>query len=163
MVEVKKIEHVLSRRLLTLLAGLMAGCMISQWLGCLVSYFVIEDSQTAGMVAHLLIAQMSYYLLGCAFVILSLSNILIKRGVYQLKAVRMPSLILIFSIAFSSFLLIPRMDYLRELALQDGMPIMLSPLANYYAVLNGLTFSLLVIQVVLGVLITWKLTDTQSP
>jgi hypothetical protein len=45
MVEANKMEYVLSRRLLTLLAGLMAGCMISQGLGCLMSYFVIEDSQ----------------------------------------------------------------------------------------------------------------------
>ena len=126
-------------------------------------YLVIEDSQAAGMVAHLLIQQVSYYLLGYTFVILSLSNILIKRGLVELKDIRTPSLILILCVAFTSFLLIPRMDYLREVALQDGMPVMLSPFANYFAILNALTFSLLVVQMILGTLVAWRMSKTQSP
>ena len=129
MVEVITKKYLGSRRLLFMLSGLMAGGIISQTLGCLMGYLVIEDSQAAGMVAHLLIQQVSYYLLGCTFVILSLSNILIKRGLVELKDIRTPSLILILCVAFTSFLLIPRMDYLREVALQDGMPVMLSPFA----------------------------------
>ena len=162
MVEANEMEYPFSRRLLVLLAGLMAGGTVAQALGCLAGFFVIEDTQAAQMLAHLLIQQMSYYLLGCSFVILSLSNILIKRGIFTLKDIRLPSLILIVSIAISSFLLVPRMDYLREIALQDGIPVMLSPFANYYAMLNGLTFTVLAVEIILGVVITWRMCNIQS-
>ena len=163
MVEAITKKYLGSRRLLFMLSGLMAGGIISQTLGCLMGYLVIEDSQAAGMVAHLLIQQVSYYLLGCTFVILSLSNILIKRGLVELKDIRTPSLVLILCVAFTSFLLIPRMDYLREVALQDGMPVMLSPFANYFAILNALTFSLLVVQMILGTLVAWRMSKTNHP
>ena len=140
----------------------MAGGIISQTLASLTAYVVIEDSQVAGMVSHLLIEKMSYYFLGGAFIILSLSNILIKRGLIELKCIRLPSLVLILAIAITSFLLIPRMDYLREVALQDGMPIRLSPLANYFTFLNTLTFSLLCLEIGLGILIAWRISGSKS-
>jgi len=163
MVEVPSTPYSRSFCLMRLLAGLMTGGMIAQALSCLTVYLLLEDSQAAGMIAHLLMQHLSYYFLGCAFVILSLSNILIKRGISQLKVARWPSLILIISVAVASFLLIPRMDYLRETALQDGMPVMLSPFANYFVILNSLTFLLLCTQIFSSALIAWSLSDTQSP
>ena len=155
-------QYSLPLRLLRLLAGLMAGGIIAQVLSCLIVYLLIEDSQAAGMMAHLLMQHLAYYFLGCTFIILSLSNALIKRDLCNLKAVRLPSLILILSVAGASFLLIPRMDYLRETALQDGMPVMLSPFANYFAILNSITSLLLCTQIFTSILIAWRLCDTQS-
>ncbi len=149
-------------RLLRLLAVLMAVAIFFQALGCLAAYLLMLDSQAAGMMAHLLMQQLSYYFLGCTFVILSLANILIKRGVSQLKAIRVPSLILTISIAVVSFLLIPRMDYLRDTALDAGMPVMLSPFANYFVTLNSIAFLLLCAQIASGTLIAWRLSGTQS-
>jgi len=162
MVEASRAKYVLTYRLLRILGSFMAGGFIAQALGSLVAYFAVEDPQVAGMIAHLLIEKMSYYFLGCCFVILSLSNILIRRGLIELKRIRLPSLVQILTISTTSFLLIPRMDYLRELALQDGMPIRLSPLANYFTFLNVLTFSMLCLEIVLGILITWRLSDLTS-
>jgi hypothetical protein len=163
MVEVPTTQYHPSVRLLRLLTSLMAGGTIAQALSCLSAYLLIEDSQAGGMLAHLLIQQLSYYFLGCAFVILSLSNLLIKRGASELRAIRLPSLTLIVSVALVSFLLIPRMDYLRETALQDGMPVMLSPFAGYFTILNSLTFILLCAQIFSSVSIAWKLSAVQSP
>ena len=162
MVEAPSIQYHPALRLLSLLAGLLSGGVIAQALGYLTPYFSMEDPQAAGMVAHLLMQHLSYYFLGCAFIILSLSNVLIKRGISQLKMVRLPSLILIFSVAVASFLLIPRMDYLRETALQDGMPVMLSPFASYFAILNGITLLLLCSQIFSSALIAWRMSDTQT-
>ncbi|ANJ00170.1 hypothetical protein A8O14_08815 [Polynucleobacter wuianus] len=141
----------------------MSGAMIAQAICCIAPYLLMEDSQVAGMLAHLVIQHLSYYFLGCTFLILSLSNILIKRGVSQLKIVRLPSLALIFSIAIASFLIIPRMDYLRETALQDGMPVMLSPFANYFAILNSITLFLLCAQLISSSVIAWRLSGNQLP
>jgi len=163
MVEALKTQYSFSCRLLRLLACLMAGGIIAQGVSCITAYLLMPDSQAAGMIAHFLIQDLSYYFLGCAFVILSLANILIKRGISSLKSIRIPSLILILTIATPSFLLIPRMDYLRETALLDGMPVMLSPFANYFLILNSLTFLLLVVQIFFSVVIAWRLSNTQLP
>jgi hypothetical protein len=163
MVEALKTQYSFSCRLLRLLACLMAGGIIAQGVSCITAYLLMPDSQAAGMIAHFLIQDLSYYFLGCAFVILSLANILIKRGISSLKSIRIPSLILILIVATPSFLLIPRMDYLRETALLDGMPVMLSPFAKYFLILNSLTFLLLVVQIFFGAVIAWRLSNTQLP
>ena len=161
MVEAPSTQYPLSLRLLQFLASFIAGSIIAQALGCLTVYLLMEDSQAAGMMAHLLMQHLSYYFLGCAFVILSFSNILIRRGIFQLKVIRLPSLIFIVCVAVASFLLIPRMDYLRETALQDGMPVMLSPFANYFTILNSITFLLLCTQIFSSGLMAWRLSDRQ--
>ena len=162
MVESPKTQHSLSLRLLRLLALLIAGGTIAQAFGCLIAYLSMEDSQAGGMLAHLIIQHLSYYFLGCTFVIMSLSNLLIKRGISTLKTTRLPSLILILCVAIASFLLTPRMDYLRETALQDGMPVMLSPFAKYFAILNGLTLLLVCAQIFFSTLVAWRLCGSQS-
>ena len=163
MVEVLKSPYPRSLRLLNLLAYLMAGGIIAEALGCLTAYLVMEDPQVAGMIAHLLMQHLSYAFLGCAFVILSVSNLLIKRGISRLKVVRLPSLMLMVFVAVTNFLLIPRMDCLREAALQDGMPVMFSPFANYFVILNSLTVLLLCTQIFSSVLVAWRLNEVQSP
>jgi hypothetical protein len=163
MVEVSKTRHPLACRLLRFVAYILAGGVLAQALSCLAFYYLIYDSQAAGMLAHLLIEHLSYYFLGGTFVILSLCNILIKRGLSSLTGIRIPSLALILAIGATSFLLIPRMDYLRETALLDGMPVMMSPFANYFLILNSLTLALLITQIALSTLIAWRLSEDQSP
>ena len=161
MVEVARPKYTSAHRLLRLLSCLLAGGAIAQVISCLAAYLLINDSQAAGMVAHLLIQHLSNYFLGCAFVILSLGNILIKRGISSLRSLRIPSLTLILMTATSSFLLIPRMDYLRETALLDGMPVLLSPFANYFHILNGLVLLSLFLQIVSSTLLAWRLDRPQ--
>ena len=162
MVEITRPQHPLTHRLLRFLACILAGGFISQAISCLAAYLSISDSQAAGMVAHIVVQQLSYYFLGCAFAILSIANILIKRGSSPLKNIRLLLLILMMAVAVVSFLLIPRMDYLRETALIDGMPVMLSPFANYFQVLNILVLMLLLTQIIAGILVAWCLTKSES-
>lgn len=162
MVEVIKPRYPLTYQLLRFFSCLLAGGIISQAIACLVAYSFINDSQAAGMVANIIVQHLSYYFLGCSFGILSIANILIKRSVYSLKNIRLSLLILMMSVAAASFLLIPRMDYLRETALLDGMPVMLSPFANYFQVLNTLVMALLLTQIIASALVAWRLTDSES-
>ncbi|MBU3616015.1 DUF4149 domain-containing protein [Polynucleobacter sp. JS-Polo-80-F4] len=162
MVEPIRLQHPLTHRLLRFLACMLAGGIISQAIACIAAYLFINDSQAAGMVAHIVVQQLSYYFLGCAFAILSIANILIKRDASSLKKIRLPLLILMIAVAVVSFLLIPRMDYLRETALIDGMPVMLSPFANYFQVLNILVILLLLTQIISSALVAWRLIDSES-
>jgi hypothetical protein len=162
MVEAMSPHYPMTYRLLRFISAILAGGTIAQAFGCLAAYSLMNDSQAAGMVAHIVIQHLSYCFLGCAFVILSITNVLIKRGAYSLKNIRLPSLILLVAIATASFLLIPRMDYLRETALIDGMPVMLSSFAYYFQTLNILVLMLLLTQIISSVLVAWRLFDSES-
>ncbi len=162
MVETLQDQYHPAYRILRFISYLLLGGVIAQLFSCLSAYFFIGDTQAAGMLAHILIQQLSYYLLACTFIILSLANVLIKRGQYGLRAIRIPSLLLILFTATTSFLLIPRMDYLRETALLDGMPVALSPFANYFVILNTLTFVSVIIQIVCCGLVAWRLSKPRS-
>lgn len=162
MVETFQDQYRLAYRILRFTSYLLLGGVIAQFFSCLSAYLIIGDSQAAGMLAHILIQHLSYFLLGSTFVILSLANVLIKRKQYELRTIRIPALLLILVTAASSFLLIPRMDYLRETALLDGMPVALSPFANYFAILNGLTFVSVVTQIICCGSIAWRLSKPRS-
>lgn len=155
-------QYRLANRFLRSISYLLLGGVVAQFFSCLSAYFLIADTQAAGMLAHLLIQHLSYYFLGSAFVILSFANILVRRRQHKLRTIRIPALLLILATAVSSFLLIPRMDYLRETALLDGMPVALSPLANYFATLNNLTLAFVITQIICCGLMAWRLSKPQS-
>ena len=161
MVEVILNRHPFAHQLMRFIAYILTGGMIAQFFSCVSVYLLINDSQVAGMIAHLLIQYLSNYFLVCAFIALSLANILVRRGIASFKAIRMPALTLILVTAVTSFLLIPRMDYLRETALLDGMPVLLSSFAGYFVILNTLTFILLTAQIICSSLMAWRLSSPQ--
>lgn len=162
MVEVIQTQYSFAYRLLKFFANLLAGGVIAQAIGCVLAYTSMSDTQAAGMLAHLIMQHLAYYFLGCGFAILSLANILIKRGGSSLKVIRLPSLVLMLAVALANFLLIPRMDYLQETALLEGMPVMLSPLANYFEILSYLLLLLVLAQIVSSTLVAWRLSGLQS-
>ncbi|MBU3546033.1 DUF4149 domain-containing protein [Polynucleobacter sp. MWH-Jannik1A5] len=162
MVESTQDQYQFAYRFLRFISYLLLGGVIAQLFSCLSAYLFIGDTQAAGMVAHIVIQHLSYYILGCTFIVLSLANVLIKRGRHDLKTIRIPALMLILATSASSFLLIPRMDYLRETALLDGMPVALSPFANYFEILNGLAFILVATQIVCCGLLAWRLSKPRS-
>jgi hypothetical protein len=131
--------------------------LLAQLLYLVIVHIQSTDSQAAGMLADLMIGDLSNYLLGMIFIVLSLSNIFIKRGLIDLKSIRLPSLILIAAIVIPSYILIPRMDYLRETALDGGFPVILSPFARYFFLLNATKILMLVIQIFCSLIISWRL------
>jgi hypothetical protein len=80
-------------------------------------------------------------------------SILIKKGLSFLTEIAIPTLALILLISASSFRLIPLMNYWRETALLDGMPVILGTLAQYFWIFHGLKILVLIAQVVFIVLI----------
>lgn len=162
MVEDLRTEYPIAQRLLRFFSLMMAGGILAQTIACLMAYLLLTDAQAASMLAQLITQHLSYYFLGCTFAILSLTNVLVKRGVTSLKPIRLPCLFLLLTIASASFLLTPRMDYLRETALLDGIPVMLSPMAKYFFILNMLWSVLLLLQILISVLLAWRLSTVKS-
>jgi hypothetical protein len=135
---------------------LLGGGLIAQLLSVIVVRITSSDIQAGGMLADIITQYLANYFLGIAFIVLSVSNLLIKRGLVEYKCLRLPTIILAASTAIVAFMLIPRMDYLRETALLDGLPILYAPSAAYFISLSALSTSLLLIQLASGGVLLWR-------
>ena len=145
-----------TRRLISCLCLLLGGGLIAQLLCIIVVRITSSDIQAGGMLADIITQYLANYFLGIAFIVLSVSNLLIKRGLMEYKRLRLPTIVLAISTAIVVFMLIPRMDYLRETALLDGLPVLYSASAAYFTTLAALATSLLFIQLVSGGILIWR-------
>ena len=145
-----------TRRFITCLCLLLGGGLLGQLLSMIVVRIASTDIQAGGMLADIITQYLANYFLGIAFVVLSVSNLLIKRGLVEYKRLRLPTIVLAISTAIVAFMLIPRMDYLRETALQDGLPVLFSDSAAYFTTLAALATSLLLIQLASGGVLVWR-------
>ena len=145
-----------TQRLISFLCLLLGGGLVAQLLCSVVVRIASSDIQAGGMLADIITQYLANYFLGIAFIILSVSNLLIKRGLMEYKRLRLPTIILAASTAIVAFMLIPRMDYLRETALLDGLPVLFAPSAAYFTTLSALSISLLLIQLASGGVLLWR-------
>ena len=141
---------------MTCLCLLLGGGLLGQLLSIIVVRIASSDIQAGGMLADIITQYLANYFLGIAFIVLSVSNLLIKRGLMEYKRLRLPTIALAISTAIVVFMLIPRMDYLRETALLDGLPVLYSASAAYFTTLAALVTSLLFIQLVSGGMLVWR-------
>jgi hypothetical protein len=149
-------QYSATRRFITCLCLLLGGGLIAQLLCIIVVRIASSDIQAGGMLADIITQYLANYFLGIAFIVLSVSNLLIKRGLVEYKRLRLPTIVMAISTAIVVFILIPRMDYLRETALLDGLPVLYSASAAYFTTLAALATSLLFIQLVSGGMLVWR-------
>ncbi len=149
-------QYSATRRFITCLCLLLGGGLIAQLLSVIVVRIASSDIQAGGMLADIITQYLANFFLGIAFIVLSVSNLLIKRGLVEYKRLRLPTIILAASTAIVAFMLIPRMDYLRETALLDGLPVLYSASAAYFTTLAALATSLLLIQLASGGVLLWR-------
>jgi hypothetical protein len=155
--------HSATRRFISCLCLLLGGGLLAQLVSIIVVRIASSDIQAGGMLADIITQYLANYFLGIAFIVLSVSNLLIKRGLVEYKRLRLPTIVLAASTAIVAFMLIPRMDYLRETALQDGLPVLFSASAGYFTTLAALATSLLLIQLASGGMLLWRqLNQTKS-
>ena len=151
-----------TRRFMTCLCLLLGGGLLGQLLSIIVVRIASSDIQAGGMLADIITQHFANVILGIAFVVLSVSNLLIKRGLVEYKRLRLPAIVLAISTAIVAFMLIPRMDYLREAALLDGLPVLFSDSAVYFTTLAALATSLLLIQLANGGVLVWRQLHTKK-
>jgi hypothetical protein len=156
-------QYSTTRRLITCLCLLLGGGLVAQLGSAIVVRIASTDIQAGGMLADIITQYLANYILGIAFIVLSVSNLLIKRGLVQYKQLRLPTIILAASTAVMAFMLIPRMDYLRETALLDGLPILFAPTATYFITLSALSNSLMLLQLASGGVLLWRQITIAKP
>jgi hypothetical protein len=152
--------HAGAQRLFILIAGLWVGGLLT--VGYLVAptiFNTMTDRQVAGMVAGSIFGVEAYLSTVISVALMILANLLITRGLSHYKPIRLILLgMLICSVA--SFIFIPWMNTLRDQALLQGMPVMLSPSADMFVKLHGASSVVFLIQSVLGIYLVWRLTKT---
>lgn len=155
--------HVGAQRLFILVAGLWVGSILT--VGYLVAptiFGTLTDRQVAGMVAGSIFKVEAYLSTIVCIALMVLANLLVTRGLAQYRVIRLILLGMLLCSVAASFVFIPWMNTLRDQALLNGMPVMLSPSADVFGKLHGASSIVFMIQSALGLYLVWRLTKPNS-
>jgi len=156
-------NYIGAQRLFILIAGLWVGSLLS--VGYLVApaiFSTMTDRQAAGMVAGSIFKLEAYLSLTVCIGLMVLANLLVNRGLTQFRLIRWLLLLMLLCSISAAFIFIPWMNTLRDNALAQGMPVMLSPSATLFGRLHGASSILFTLQSVLGVFLVWRLTKNRE-
>ena len=152
-------NHLGAQRLFILIAGLWVGSLLT--VGYLVApaiFSTMTDRQAAGMVAGSIFRIEAYLSLIVCIGLMVLSNLLVNRGLNQFRLIRWLLLAMLLCSVAAAFIFIPWMNTLRDNALAQGMPVMVSPSATLFGRLHGVSSILFMLQSLLGIFLVWRLT-----
>ena len=152
-------NHLGAQRLFILIAGLWVGSLLT--VGYLVApaiFSTMTDRQAAGMVAGSIIKLEAYLSLIVCIGLMVLSNLLVNRGLNQFRLIRWLLLAMLLCSVAAAFVFIPWMNALRDNALAQGMPVMVSPSATLFGRLHGASSILFMLQSLSGIFLVWRLT-----
>jgi hypothetical protein len=151
-------KHIGAQRLFILVAGLWVGSLLTT--GYLVAptiFNTLTDRQVAGMVAGSIFRVEALLSAVVCIALMVLANLLVNRGLAQYRLIRWILLAMLLCSVAASLIFIPWMNTLRDEALLQGMPVMLSPSANIFAKLHGASSVVFLIQSALGIYLIWRL------
>ena len=152
-------DHIGAQRLFILIAGIWVGSLLA--VGYLVApaiFSTMSDRQAAGMVAGSIFKLEAYLSLIVCIGLMVLANLLVNRGLNQFRIIRWLLLAMLLCSLAAAFVFIPWMNTLRDTALDQGMPVMLSPSATVFGRLHGASSILFMLQSLLGIFLVWRLT-----
>lgn len=148
-----------AQRVFILIAGLWVGSMLA--VGYLVApavFGVMSDRQAAGMVAGSIFRIEAYLSMITCIALIVLANLLVIRGLDQYRSIRWLLLVMLLCSLAAAFVFIPWMNTLRDSALAQGMPVMVSPSGALFGRLHGASSIVFMIQSALGIFLVWRLT-----
>ena len=152
-----------AQRIFILIAGLWVGSLLSA--GYLVApaiFSTMTDRQAAGMVAGSIFRLEAYLSVIVCIGLMVLANLLVNRGLNQFRIIRWLLLAMLLCSLAATLILIPWMNALRDNALAEGMPVMLSPSATLFGQLHGVSSVLYLLQSILGVYLVWRLSKNHQ-
>jgi hypothetical protein len=121
----------------------------------------MTDRQAAGMVAGSIFKLEAYLSLTVCICLMVLANLLVNRGLHQFRSIRWILLAMLLCSIAAAFIFIPWMNTLRDDALAQGVPVMLSPSATLFGRLHGASSILFMLQSALGIFLVWRLSKHQ--
>jgi hypothetical protein len=149
-----------AQRIFILIAGLWVGSLLSA--GYLVApaiFSTMTDRQAAGMVAGSIFRLEAYLSVIVCIGLMVLANLLVNRGLNQFRIIRWLLLAMLLCSLAATLVFIPWMNALRDNALAEGMPVMLSPSATLFGRRHGASSILFLLQSIVGVYLVWRLSN----
>lgn len=149
--------HGTAQRVFVFALALWVGSLIT--IGYIVApalFITLEDPQAAGTVAGGLFYVESSISLVTGVLLLVLANLLVKRGLNRYRSVRWFLLVMLLAAAGNAFITQPMMDALRQEAIEMGLAIMQSPMAQSFKRLHGVSSVLYLLQSLFGLAILWR-------
>lgn len=151
--------HITAQRIFAFVLALWVGSLIT--IGYIVAptlFVTLTDRQVAGMVAGALFRVEGTISMVLAVALIMFANLLVKRGLNRYKSIRWYLLAMLICSVVVAFVLQPMMSNLREEALSLGFPVMLSPLADTFGRLHGVSSALYLVQSLIGLVLLWRIT-----
>ena len=152
-----------AQRLFILIGGLWVGSLLT--VGYLVApaiFSTMTDRQAAGMVAGTIFRVEAYLSLIVCIGLMVLANLLVARGLNQFRLIRWLLLAMLICSIAAAFIFIPWMNSLRDNALAQGMPVMLSPSATLFGRLHGASSMLFMLQSIVAIFLVWRLSKNHQ-
>ena len=149
--------HGTAQRVFVFALALWVGSLIT--IGYIVApalFITLEDPQAAGAVAGGLFYVESTISMVTGVLLLVLANLLVKRGLNRYRAVRWFLLVMLLAAAGNAFITQPMMDALRQEAIELGLAVMQSPMAQSFKRLHGVSSVLYLLQSLFGLAILWR-------
>ena len=155
--------HSVAQRLFILVVGLWVGSLLTSGYVVAPTIFnTMTDRQAAGMVAGSIFKVEALISTLVCIGLMVLANLLVNRGLTQYRVIRWILLGMLLCSLAASFIFIPWMNTLRDEALLQGMPVMLSPSASIFSKLHGVSSVVFLIQSALGLYLAWRLTKIST-
>jgi len=155
--------HSVAQRLFILVVGLWVGSLLTSGYVVAPTIFnTMTDRQAAGMVAGSIFKVEALISTLVCIGLMVLANLLVNRGLIQYRVIRWILLGMLLCSLAASFIFIPWMNTLRDEALLQGMPVMLSPSASIFSKLHGVSSVVFLIQSALGLYLAWRLTKIST-
>jgi cytochrome c biogenesis factor len=148
-----------AQRFFILVSGLLFGglCVV----GFLVTptlFNVLDDKQVAGMIAGEIFKNTSFFGLIVTVFLMIYANLMVKRGHLQFRSLRWYLLIATVLILIGTFVIQPMMEDWREIALENGAPVMQSSYAKRFALFHHISSVIFTVQVLLSAWVFWSAT-----
>ena len=152
-------NYIGTQRLFIVIAGLWVGSLLT--VGYVVApaiFSTMTDRQAAGMVAGSIFRLEAYLSLVVSIVLMVFANLMVNRRLNQYRFIRWLLLLMLLCSIAAAFIFIPWMNALRDSALAQGAPVMLSPSATLFGRLHGASSIVFLLQSLLGIFLVWRLT-----
>lgn len=147
------------QRLFILVSGLWVGSLFTTGYLVIPTIFsALTDRQVAGMVAGSIFRVEALISSIICIALMVLANLLVNRGLAQYRMIRWLLLGMLVCSLVAIFVFIPWMNALRDESLVQGIPVMLSPSAELFSKLHGISSLIFLIQSALGLYLLWRIT-----
>jgi hypothetical protein len=155
-------DFLTARRVFLIVTGFLFGGLAT--IGFLVTptlFYVLDDKQVAGMIAGEIFKNASFFCLSISLFLLIYANLLVKRGILQYRGIRWLLIIGIVLTLIGTFVIQPMMSEWREIALNNGAPVMQSPYAKRFGLFHHISSAMFTIEVVLYLWVFWTASKTR--